>query len=89
MSIHFESKVHEIRERLIVRLPDEASAELPSRGQVSVTGRINGHTFDTVLEPDGIRGHWLPLEKKMAQSLSVHDGDAIKLEIEVTKEIVP
>ena len=38
-------------------LPEEASACLPSRGQVSVRGTINGSAFCATLEPDGQGGH--------------------------------
>lgn len=45
----------------LVRLPAEASAALPSRGQVAVTGTLDGEPYDTVVEPDGRRGHWIRL----------------------------
>ena len=60
-------------------LPEDASAGLPSRGQVAVEGAINGHLFQTVLEPDGKRGHWLKLDKRLqdaARSPGRQDGVA-------------
>lgn len=62
MTITFEATARQVMDRLIVRLPDEASAQLPSRGQVAVTARLNGHPVETVVEPDGRRGHWIPLD---------------------------
>ncbi|WP_030527207.1 YdeI/OmpD-associated family protein [Phycicoccus jejuensis] len=45
----------------LVRLPEDASRALPSRGQVAVTGTLDGEAFETVVEPDGRRGHWVRL----------------------------
>lgn len=51
--------------QLIVRLPDAASAALPSRGQVAVAGTIDGDAFQTVVEPDGRRGHWIKIDGRL------------------------
>lgn len=85
-AIRFKSKVQTIGPWTIARLPETASAELPSRGQVAVKGVLSGHDFQTVLEPDGRRGHWLKLDKKLRQALAVSDGDTVALELEPTKE---
>lgn len=61
-ALEFEATVDLIGDRPIVRLPSDASASLPSRGQVAVTGTLNGAPFDTVVEPDGAKGHWLDLD---------------------------
>ncbi len=50
-------------ERRIAKLPPEASAALPSRGQVAVEGFIDGHPFADVVEPDGLRGHWVDVDR--------------------------
>ena len=57
--IRFDAQLYTIDKRTILRLPEKASAKLPSRGQVAVQGTINGHGFQTVLEPDGNFGHWM------------------------------
>src|SRR5215471_21364280 len=85
-AIRFESRVHRTRGSTILRLPDDASAKLPSRGQVAVKGVMNGHAFQTVLEPDGKRGHWLKVDKKLRQALAVSEGDTVALEVEPTKD---
>ena len=54
-AIRFEARVQSNGGSTILRLPDDASAKLPSRGQVAVKGVMNGHAFQTVLEPDGRR----------------------------------
>lgn len=59
--IRCDATVVSVNDHCIVRLPAAASAELPSRGQVAVTGTINDQRFETVVEPDGRRGHWLRL----------------------------
>lgn len=85
MTITFETTARQVRDRLIVRLPDEASAQLPSRGQVAVTARLNGHPVETVVEPDGRRGHWIPLDG-LRETLRLDDGAQVAGELEPRKE---
>jgi len=85
-AIRFEAQVQRTGGSTILRLPDDASAKLPSRGQVAVKGVMNGHAFQTVLEPDGRRGHWLKVDKKLRQVLAVSEGDTVALEVEPTKD---
>lgn len=84
-AISFTSLVQQIGPWPILRLPEDASARLPSRGQVAVEGLINGHAFQAVLEPDGIRGHWLKLDEKLKTALGVNEDGVVVLEIEPTK----
>ncbi|MCF8587654.1 YdeI/OmpD-associated family protein [Gordonia liuliyuniae] len=67
--ITFDAQIDEVNGQTIVRLPAEASAALPSRGQVAVTGSIDGHDYATVVEPDGNRGHWIRLDEPLASAL--------------------
>jgi len=69
-----------------VRLPEEASEKLPSRGQVAIQGTINGHAFQTVLEPDGDFGHWMRIDEEQQQTAALSAGDAVTLEIEPLKD---
>jgi hypothetical protein len=85
-AIRFEAQVQGTGGSTILRLPDDASAKLPSRGQVAVRGAMNGHAFQTVLEPDGRRGHWLKVDKKLRQALALREGDTVTLEVEPTKD---
>ncbi len=80
--IGFEGRVQRIGDRVIIRFPDEASAELPSRGQVAVEAVMNGRGFETVVEPDGRRGHWLDVDEPLQRKLGLGDGDAVALEVE-------
>ena len=65
MTIRFDATLFTIDEWTILRLPDRVSKQLPSRGQVAVQGTINGHEFQTVLEPDGSSGHWMRVDEKL------------------------
>jgi hypothetical protein len=85
-AIRFAAQVQRTDDSTILRLPDDASAKLPSRGQVAVKGVLNGHAFQTVLEPDGRRGHWLKVDKKLRQALALNEGDTVALMVEPTKD---
>ncbi len=76
-TIQFEAKLYTIGSWTILRLPERASAQLPSRGMTMVSGTINGAPFSAVLEPDGRYGpgqqssHWFrPNTFQMKQSSS-------------------
>ena len=84
--IRFEAPVRRTGGSTILRLPDAASARLPSRGQVAITGVVNGHAFQAVLEPDGRKGHWLKVDKKLGHVLAVNEGDTVTLEVEPAKD---
>ena len=84
--IRFDATLSTIENRTILRLPDKASQKLPSRGQVAVKGTINGHGFQTVLEPDGRFGHWMRVDRKLQQTAALSAGDTATLEIETTKD---
>lgn len=84
MTMTFEATVQQIGERLIVRLPGDVSAGLSSRGQVAAEVVLNGHAFTTVIEPDGRRGHWIPLDD-LAETLSLTEGTHVEVELTPTK----
>ena len=85
-TIRFEATLHTIDKRTILRLPEKASRKLPSRGQVAVQGKINGHGFRTVLEPDGNFGHWMRIDGKLQKTAAVSAGDTATFEIESLKD---
>ena len=76
-TISCEAKVASLDGQLILRLPADASAALPSRGQVAVTGAINDLPFETVVEPDGRRGHWLRLDGILPPPKRLTAGDVV------------
>ncbi len=85
-TIRFAARLSMIDESTIVRLPEEASRQLPSRGQVAVRGTINGRGFETVVEPDGLFGHWIKVDGELQGAAAVTAGDAATLEIEPLDE---
>lgn len=86
LPIRFEATVQTTNDRAIVRLPGPASKKLPSRGQVAVHGTINGHTFETVIEPDGDFGHWIRIDGRLKEGTGAGPGDKVTVELEPTKE---
>jgi hypothetical protein len=84
--IRFVATPQTVEKSTIVRLPDAASKKLPSRGQVAVEGTIDGHAFQTVLEPDGDGGHWIRVEPKLERAVDLEVGEAADIAIEPTKE---
>src|SRR2546421_7180094 len=83
-TIRFDATLYTMDEWTILRLPGQASEKLPSRGQVAVQGTINGHEFQTVLDPDGCSGHWMRVDEKLQQTAAIGAGDTATLEIEPT-----
>lgn len=77
-----DATLYAIGKSTILRLPQTASETLPSRGQVAVRGTINGHAFETVLEPDGMGGHWMRVDGKLKRTARVGTGDIVRLDIE-------
>lgn len=61
MRIVFEATPSTAGARRIVRLPADASGQLPSRGMAMVRGTLGGAAFEAAVEPDGKGGHWLEL----------------------------
>ena len=85
-TIRFDATLYTIDRSTVLRLPEKASRTLPSRGQVAVQGTINGHRFQTVLEPDGNFGHWMRIDRKLQGSAALSAGDSATLEIESVKD---
>jgi hypothetical protein len=85
-AIRFDATLSAIGRSAVVRLPETASRDLPSRGQVAVHGTINGAGFQTVLEPDGNSGHWMRVDDTLQQAAGIGVGDTAAFEIEVAKD---
>ena len=86
MTIRFTGTLATIDSATILRLPPQASRQLPSRGQVAVRGSINGHDFETVLEPDGMRGHWIKVDRELGRAARLSPGDDVSVAIESTRD---
>ena len=85
-TIRFDATLSTIDTSTVVRLPETASKNLPSRGQVAVRGTINGVGFRTVLEPDGNSGHWMRIDDTLQRAAGINAGEDATLSIEVTKD---
>jgi hypothetical protein len=84
--IRFDATVSALEKALILRLPGSASKALPSRGQVAVQGTLNGHRFQTVLEPDGAFGHWIRIDGALQRSTGLRPGKVAALELAPRKD---
>jgi hypothetical protein len=62
-------------------LPKDASAKLPSRGVTAIEGTLNGFSFQSTLEPDGQKSHWLRVDQKLSKAAGADTGDVVMLEI--------
>jgi len=85
-SIEFTAELVNIEGSTLLQLPDEASKSLPSRGQVAVRAEINGHDFQTVVEPDGRRGHWILVDEALQRATGLGAGDTAQLRLDVTQD---
>lgn len=91
-AVNFATQLFKINSWVILRLPPEESAKLPSRGMTMVAGTINGIPFKTLLEPDGLYGpgkkpsHWFSPDKALLEKAHAKAGDTVLVEVEPTKE---
>ncbi len=81
VTIRFETTLYTLRDWVILPVPESESVKLPSRGQVSVTGTMNGREFQTVLEPDGRWSHWIRVSGELQKTAGVNSGDMVAIEI--------
>ena len=73
-AVRFEATLYAIDGPAIVRLPEKASNQLPSRGQVAVQATVNGHACQTVAEPDGESGHWVRIDARQQRAAALRAG---------------
>jgi hypothetical protein len=84
--VRFEATLRATSGPTIFRLPDASSKKLPSRGQVAVRGTLDGHPFETVIEPDGEFGHWMRVDAKLQRAAGVGPGDEATVVVEPADE---
>ena len=84
--IRCDARLEAIEKSTILRLPDKASENLPSRGQVAVEGTIDGCAFQTVLEPDGLGGHWMRVDGKLQRAARISAGDMVRLDMKPNED---
>jgi Bacteriocin-protection, YdeI or OmpD-Associated/Domain of unknown function (DUF1905) len=83
--IHFETTPLKIGAWTIVRLPERASAKLPSRGTALVEGTINGFRSKIVLEPDGKGSHWFRVDSDLREAAGIDAGARLTIAFEPSK----
>lgn len=81
VTIQFKTALYTLKDWVILPVPEHESVKLPSRGQISVTGTLNGHEFQTVLEPDGRWSHWMHITDAMQKMIGVKSGDTVAVVI--------
>src|SRR5919106_3322853 len=87
-AIRCDAELYNIGSWTILRLPESASAELPSRGMTMVSGTINGVPFKALLEPDGRyapgqrSSHWFRPDTKLLDDASAKAGVTVQVSLE-------
>ena len=85
-TIRFEAAPLIIGDWTILRLPESASAQLPSRGMALVEGTINGFRSKIVLEPDGRGGHWFRVDSGLREAGAIDAGASVTIAVEPSKD---
>jgi len=85
-TIRFKTTPLKIGGWTLLRLPESASAKLPSRGMTLVEGTINGFRSKIVLEPDGKGSHWFRIDSALREATGIDAGGAVTMAIEPSKE---
>ena len=67
-------------------VPRIVSAKLPSRSVTPIMGTMNGSSFQATLQPDGQKGHWLKVDRKLSKTAAAEAGDTVELEIAAAPE---
>ena len=86
VTTRFSGVLERIDARTILRMPASASAELPSRGQVAVVATFNGLSVETVVEPDGRKGHWIAIDDTLLAGLGMAAADTISVELTPSRD---
>jgi len=86
--IKFKTTLYEIKGRIILRLPAEASAKLPTRSQVMAEGTVNNAPFKSPLEPDGKLSHWFEPDKALLKAAHAVAGDTVEVTLQAVKDWV-
>lgn len=78
-AVRFEATLYAIGGSAIVRLPEQASNQLRSRGQVAVRAAVSGHACRTVAEPDGEPGRWVRIGARQQRAAGLRAGDTAEV----------
>lgn len=81
VTTRFKAAPYILKDWVILPIPKDESLKLGSRGQISVTGRLNGYEFSAVLEPDGRWSHWIHVTDELLKASGVKSGDTVEVEL--------
>ncbi len=81
-TIRFETTPLKIGKWIVLRLPENASAKLPSRGMALVEGTVNGFHSKIVLEPDGEGSHWFKVSPDLRKAADIDVNHKVKIAVE-------
>lgn len=81
VTIRFQTTLYALKAYTILPVPKEESMKLPSRGQLSVSGRLNGAEFRAILEPDGKWSHWMKVDDDLKMRAGSKAGEMVDVEI--------
>lgn len=84
-TIRFETTPLKVGDWTILRLPQKASAKLPSRGMTLVEGTINGFRSKIVLEPDGKGSHWFRVNSRLRKAAEIDTRGPVTIAVEPSK----
>ena len=84
--IRFQIAPLKVGDWIILRLPESASAKLPSRGLTLVEGTINGFRSKIVLEPDGKGSHWFRVDADLRKAAGIEAGGTVTIAVEPSNE---
>lgn len=81
----FKAQAFDKAGRTIIRLPEETSAALPSRGMVMVELHYREKSYSIPLEPDGKGGHWFEVSGELLKNWTLA-GDSEQVEISLLEQ---
>jgi hypothetical protein len=84
--IHFETAPLKIGDWIILRLPENVSAQLPSRGSTLVEGTMNGFRSKIVLEPDGKGSHWFRVDPDLCAAAGIDAANTVRMAVEPSRD---
>jgi hypothetical protein len=80
-AVRFEATLYAIDGPAVFRLPEKASNQLPSGGQVAVQATVNGHACQTLAGPDGESGCCVRTDARQQRAAVLRAGDIAEVEI--------
>ena len=84
-TIRFRTEPVKVGDWIILRLPEKASAKLPSRGMTLVEGTVNDFHSRIVLEPDGKGNHWFRVDSTLGKAANIKLDSQVTIDVEPSK----